>query len=180
MSRTHGWSWIALLVGLVVGLPAGIDARDAAAPFTRVRGSGTEITGLIQRAYATSETFRTLVDDLQRSNAIVIVQSGFCSNRRFRSCLVHVEGNKLARSVRILVDTRVDEDRLMATIAHELHHATELLSDTDVTDAAGVLRFYRRLAMGDCAQGASDVCETEGALAAEARVLDELRRPSRH
>ena len=69
---------------------------------------------------------------------------------------------------------------LVATIAHELHHATELLSDTDVTDAAGVLRFYRRLAMGDCAQGASDVCETEGALAAEARVLDKLRRPSRH
>ena len=180
MAHTHGRSWLALLLVVLVVLPVALDAQDAAPRFTRVRGVGDEMTRLIQQADAQSATFRTLVDDIQRSNAIVIVQFGLCANGRFRSCVVHVEGNALARNVRILVDTRTTEERRMATIAHELHHATELLRDTTVVDAASVLRVYWRLAQGDCGRGASDVCETEGALATEARVLDELRRSSRH
>lgn len=180
MAQTHGRLGLALLAGLVVALPGLLDAHSAAPRFTRVRGVGDEMNRLIQQADAKSATFRAIVDDIQRSNAIVIVQFGLCANGRFRSCVVHVEGTTLARNVRILVDTRMAEDRRMATIAHELHHATELLQDRTVVNAAGVLRVYRRLAKGDCGQGLSDVCETDGALATEARVLDELRRSSRH
>jgi hypothetical protein len=135
---------------------------------------------LIQLGDTRSETFRTLVDDIQQSNGIVVVEFGLCRDGRIRSCLVHLEGNAVARNVRILVDTRIREDRRVATIAHELHHAMELLRDTTVVNAAGVMRFYFGRAMGNCGRGVADVCETEGALATEARVLDELRRSSRH
>jgi hypothetical protein len=175
MSRTHGWSWIALLIGLVVGRPPGIDARDAAAAFTRVRGAGSEINGLIQQAYAKSATFRALVDDLQRSNVMVIVESGFCSSGRFRSCVVHVEGDVRMRSIRIVIDTRIAGDRLMATIGHELQHAAEIAHDPTVTNSRSVLRLYRKIANGACGEGRSDRCETEAALAVEAKVLNELR-----
>ena len=179
MSDTRGRSWLALLLCLAVALPGSIAAADTAPRFTRVRGVGSEMIRLIAQADARSATFRELVDRIQQSNAIVIVQFGLCANGRFRSCVVHVEGTGSSRSVRILVDTRVAEDRGMATIAHELHHATELLQDPSVVDADGVLRIFRKLARGDCARGLSDVCETDSALETEARVLDEVRRSSR-
>jgi hypothetical protein len=180
MAHTHGRSWLALLLVVLVALPVALDAQDAAPRFTRILGVGAEMTGRIQQGDAQSETFRALVDDIQQSNAIVVVQFGRCRDGRLRSCLVHVEGNASSRIVRILVDTRTARDRVMATIAHELHHAVELLRVPTVVDAAGVLRFYRGRAQGDCGRGLSEVCETEGALATEARVLDELRRSSRH
>jgi hypothetical protein len=179
MARTRERVSVVFLLYMTV-VPIALEARDAITRYTRVRGVGPDMTRLIETADVRSETFRALVDTIRQSNAIVIVQSGRCSNARFRSCLTHVEGNEQARNVRILVDTRVAEDRLMATIAHELHHATELLSDISVTDAAGVLRFYRQRARGDCGRGLSEVCETEEALLTETRVLDELQRSSRH
>ena len=41
-----------------------------------------------------SATFRTIVDELQRSHAIVVVQFGLCANGRFRSCVVGVKGTR--------------------------------------------------------------------------------------
>jgi hypothetical protein len=66
-------------------------AEDAAR-FTRVRGFGTEMMRLVRDADARSATFRTLVDEIQRSNAIVVVQFGRYANGRIRSCVSHVGG----------------------------------------------------------------------------------------
>ena len=151
-------------------------AQDQERLFTRIRGADPQLHKFIREADGRSATFRMMVDEIQRSNAIVLVQFGRCANGRFRSCLVGVEGDAHTRHIRIVLNTRPTDLRLMANIAHELQHALEILREPDVMDAESALRLYRRIGTGDCKKGLSEACETEAALTLEQKVLDELFR----
>jgi hypothetical protein len=87
---------------------------------------------------------------------------------------MHVTGDHRQRHIRILVNTRTTGDRLLATIAHELQHAVEIVRDPQARDAESALALFRRIAMGKCKQGLSDVCETAAAQEVEGAVLQEL------
>jgi len=147
--------------------------------FSRVRGLDAEFHGLIREGDARSTTFRDIIDEIQRSNTIVMVQYGLCAKGLIRSCLTHVSGDATARNIRIVINTRTTNDRLIATIAHELQHAVEIIRTPDATNAETVMALYRRIGKGECAKGRSDRCETEAALAVEKQVLDELDRSPR-
>jgi hypothetical protein len=168
---------LAVLAGAAGDTVAVADAE--ARMFTRVRGLDAEFQALIREGDARSITFRDLVDEIQRSNTIVMIQYGQCAKGLIRSCVAHVSGDPKARNIRIVINTRTTNDRLIATIAHELHHAVEIIRTPDATDAEQVMALYRRIGKGDCAKGRSDRCETEAALAVEAKVLDELDRSLR-
>ncbi|MFN2445304.1 MAG: hypothetical protein ABR606_06955 [Vicinamibacterales bacterium] len=161
------------------GVALHADTSDRS-PFTRVRGADAETRRLIAEAADRSRTFRTMIDEIQRSNALVIVQFGLCGKGRFRSCVSAVEGDHRQRHIRILVSTRTTGDRLLATIAHELQHALEIVREADVIDGVRALALYRRIATGDCGEGLSEACETDAALAVEAKVLEELHRASQN
>ena len=143
--------------------------------FTRVRSMDRYVFALIRKGYEGSPTFRELVDALQRSNVIVLVQPGVCAGGRIRSCLVSVNGSEQERHIRIKVDPQhTIEIGLIATVAHELQHAAEIAERPDIVDAAGVMTLYRRIAFGRCQQGLSEECETSRALVTERTVLREL------
>lgn len=149
-------------------------AADEGRSFTRVRGADAEMYRMIREADELSSTFQSLVDEIQRSDAVVMVQFGLCAAGQFRSCVVHVTGDDRQRHIRILVNTRTTGDRLLATIAHELQHAVEIVRDPQARDAESALALFRRIAMGKCKQGLSDVCETAAAQQVEGAVLEEL------
>ena len=94
---------------------------------------------------------------------------------RNRPCVSHVDGERW-RHIRIKVNTRTTDNRLIATIAHELHHALEIAREPDVTSSELTLALYRRIGMGRCREGLDEKCETEAALQIEHRVNDELAR----
>ncbi len=142
----------------------------------RVKGLGEEMRRLIREADQRSPTMRALVDEIGRSNAIVVVEFGLCHGGRFRSCVIHVAGDARQRHVRVLVSTRTTDDRLLATIAHELQHAVEILRDPEVIGPREVMALYRRIGTRECRDGLTDTCETAAALAIEVAVLDELDR----
>lgn len=174
------WSLRACSVLVLLG---GVLCHDAQAAdeapnlrFTRVKGVGNEMRQLIREADARSPTVRALVDEIGRSNAIVLVEFGFCHGGRVRSCVMHVAGDQRQRHIRVMVSTRTTNDRLLATIAHELQHAVEIVREPDVTDAKRALALYRRIGTRDCQNGTTDACETDAALAIERTVLDELDR----
>ncbi len=172
--RAYG---LLVLLGTVLGHAEAGQADDAAnLRFARVRGVGDELRQLIREADQRSPTVRILVDEIGRSNAVVVVQFGYCHGGRFRSCVTHVEGDQRQRHIRVLVSTRTTNDRLMATIAHELQHAVEIVREPDVTDARRALALYRRIGTGPCRDGLTEACETKAAVAIEAAVLDELDR----
>jgi len=151
-------------------------AMPDAAPglFTRVRSTERFMIALIREGYERSSTFRELVDTLQQSNIIVLVQPAACAGGRIRSCLVSVNGSRLERHIRIVVDTRTSHNALIATVAHELRHAVEISEHPEVIDGSGAIQLFRQLGFGRCREGLSDECETTRALATERNVLEEL------
>jgi len=151
-------------------------AQDERVPLTRVKPADPEMRRLVLDGYARSATFRALVDELQRSNAIIVIQFGLCAQGRIRSCVSNVSGDDRQRHIRIKVNTRTTDDRLIATIAHELQHAAEIVREPSAFNAVTTLALYRRIATGKCREGLADACETEAALAVEARVNDEISR----
>jgi hypothetical protein len=158
-------------------LAAAILSSDGAnVSFTRVRARETFMFELVREGYGRSALFRELVDTLQRSNVIVIVEPGLCAGGRIRSCVVAVAGSSRDRQIRIKIDPHTSHDRLIATIAHELQHAVEIAERADVTDGETALRLYREIGLGRCREGLSDECETARALATEKNVLEEMSR----
>jgi hypothetical protein len=121
-----------------------------------------------------SATFRELVDEIQRSNVVVVAGFGLCAGGQFRSCVSHVAGDQRQRHIRIVVNTRTTNDHLIATIAHELQHAVEIVREPGATDVETVVALYRRIGTGKCRQGLSEICETNAAQLAERRVRNEL------
>ena len=147
--------------------------------FVRLKPADSEMRRLIVDGHLRSAEFRRLVDQIQRSNAVVIVQFGDCAKGRFRACVTNVDGDARQRSVRVKISPRTTEDRLIATIGHELQHVVEILADVNVTGADTALALYRRIGEGQCRAGLSEACETRAALATERHVLQELDRAPR-
>jgi hypothetical protein len=173
-----GRGTVVLAVMSTLMVSGSIAAQDEERVITRVRGAHPEVHRMIREADRRSATFRAMIDEVQRSNAIVVVQFGLCANGRFRSCVIGVGGGARERHIRVVLLPRPTDDRLMATIAHELQHALEILREADVTDGESAQRLYRRIGLGDCQRGLSEICETEAALELERKVLDDLdRRP---
>jgi hypothetical protein len=148
---------------------------DDAVRLTRVKPADSEMR-LVLDGISRSPGFRALVDEIHHFNVIVVIQFGSCANGRIRSCVSHVEGDERQRHVRIKVNTRATDDRLIATIAHELHHALEIAREPQVIDSRTALQLYRRIASGKCGQGLSEQCETDAAAKVEAKVNAELGR----
>jgi hypothetical protein len=167
-------SVIAIIVAALAGFSTPSQA-DAPLQFVRLKPADPEMRRLLIEGHLRSSLFRGLVDQIQRSRVIVIVQYGQCANGRFRSCVTNVDGDAIQRMVRIKLNTRVNDDRLIATLAHELQHVVEILADPDAVDAARTLALYRRIGEGACRKGLSDACETKAALEMERQVMEELR-----
>jgi hypothetical protein len=165
-----------LAAGAIDSSPSEAQGPAPSAPLVRLKPADGEMRRLIGEGYGRSASFRDLVDAIHRTNAIVTVQFGMCAGGRFRSCVTHVAGDDRVRSIRIKVNTRTTDNRLIATIAHELWHAMEILAEPSATGPEQVLALYRRIGIGACRKGLSNLCETEAARVVEARVEEELAR----
>lgn len=183
-----GAAWIVAIALAVVNTSAQAAQADGHAnsesnsntlQLIRLKPADPELRRLIAEGHRRSGTFRSLVDGVHQTNLIVALQFGLCGKGRFRSCVAHVEGDERQRHLRVRIQTRTTEDRMIATIAHELQHALEIAADPHVTNAEAAINLYRRIAKGKCREGLSDACETEAALAIEERVLDELESEAR-
>jgi hypothetical protein len=163
------------LVFVAVLWMCGASSADDPRLFTRVRSTERYTIALIREGYDRSGTFRRLVDTLQRSDVIVVIQRLPCAGGRIRSCLVSVNGSVGARQIGIKIDPQhTIGDWLIATIAHELQHAIEIAEHREVIDARSAIALYRQIGVGPCREGLSEECETERALDIEKKVRDEL------
>jgi len=73
--------------------------------------------------------------------------------------------------LRVVVDDRRQADvETMASLGHELRHALEVLTESNVTTGAGMFNFYRH------SGAVKGVFETEAAIAAGDAVYNELKR----
>ena len=138
----------------------------------RVRTVDLALVALIQEATDRSPTFRQLRERIQASDGIVYIVRGRCGYH-VRACLVLWVGIALPnRLLRVVVDLDQADHNAMASIAHELRHALEVLDEPSVRTAASMFLFYyprNRLRQ-------DRTFETEAAVDAGNTVLRELRK----
>jgi hypothetical protein len=173
---TGAWSrvlWVCVwrtLVLVLAGLPARAETGDVAG----VRSTSAVLRDLVDDGAWESPTFRGLVRGIAASDGIVYIEEGVC-NHSVHACLrLDVTPAAGYRILHILVDlhgvlahrSRLD---LIATIGHELWHASEVLADRSLTSGPAMFLFYTRQAATS-----NPTFETAGAVAVGQKIRGEV------
>jgi hypothetical protein len=162
----------AVLLLVCAPLPA------TAEPFRRDRTIDPALAELLERGYQRSVTLRGLIDRLEADNWVVFVQPGRCPDRVLVGCLIHFVGTFEGRPfLRIVVVSRGRHpDQVIATLAHELQHALEVVSDGRVSDLSSLVALGRRIAQDAYRTSQATIYETSQARRVGDAVLRELLR----
>jgi hypothetical protein len=141
------------------------------APDASVRGVSSKMVAIIEEAAARSTTFRGLVNQIGDTDGVVYVAEGRCGHD-VRACLLFTMTMMGPhRVLRVLVDPgKVDTD-LMGSIAHELRHALEVLSNPQIRTNEAMFLLYHRIG-----EAAERRFETPAAIETGTAVRAELRR----
>ena len=135
----RGWWWIGCLVLSVTLWPQEGAAQSAAADATgRLRPADKKAAALLAAGIARSETFRLLVDVIERSDLVVYVETGVMAVPGQLQFAIATPGTRYLR-----VSIRVPglENDLLPWLAHELCHATEIAEAREVNDQASMETF---------------------------------------
>ena len=137
----------------------------------RVRSGEPSLSMLIQQATDRSPTFRRLVEAIQATDGLVYVQPGRCGHY-VKACLVFWMGvSDTNRILRVIVEHGKTDVEAMASTAHELRHALEVLEQPSVRSGSDMYFFYR---FGRSIKG--ETFETQAAIDAGIAVSKELKR----
>ena len=113
----------------------------------RVGSSDASIVDALARGVERSGTFRRLVETIEATDGVVLVEEGRCRHSGVRACLllsVTVAGPH--RLLRILVDLRKAPGcELIEAIGHELQHAVEVLHERRIRSDLQIYRFFDTL-----------------------------------
>ena len=145
-------------------------SRDGGA---RIRPQDARSTQLLRDGMARSETFRALVDRLEAGNVFVYVQVSPFIKSSLAGQLTWMTQAGPYRYVRATLSPDQTGDQSIASLAHELHHAVEVLDDELVVDETSLVALFKRIGHPSSAAVASG-WETLAAQQAGVRVRREL------
>jgi hypothetical protein len=159
----------------VVLVMLGVSPRSGASDeptqaFPRVRGATPSVSETLRLAAERSPTFQSLVTTIEGTDGIVYVHRGQCGRQVLSCLLLTITKAADYRMLHIKIDERRKDHDLMVSIAHELRHAVELLSDPTIADSTAAQNFYHRGAPKE-----TYAFETQAAIETELRVDEELR-----
>jgi hypothetical protein len=159
----------ALLVSNVYAEPAG--KSRAGGP--RIRPQDPRSTQLLRDGMARSETFRSLVGRIEASNVLVYVTVSPFIQSSLAGKLTWMTQAGPYRYLRATLSPDQTSDQSIATLAHELQHAVEVVEDGLVVDEKSLAALYQRIGQpGRATTNAS--WETVAAQEAGYRVRREL------
>jgi len=159
---------VAVLLMLFVALAA--DAHSASPRWTHTRPMSPAAGDLLQLATERSTLVRTLVEELERSDVVVLLTF---SNEpvKVRDCMTFLTEAGGTRFVAVRMHWRsVPSLAYVPRLAHELAHALELAAAGDVHDYDGYVRLFRTIGW----EARVGQFETERGRATEERVRQEL------
>jgi hypothetical protein len=111
----------------------------------RLRPQDTRLANLLRQGAARSTTFKALVDRIESSNVIVYVALNPMMKSSLSGMLTWMTRAGGYRYVRASISTDLTSDQMIATLAHELQHAVEVIEDESVIDEASLVALYRRI-----------------------------------
>ena len=145
------------------------------APVPHVRGGDARAVTILTEATVLSSTIARLRADLQQSDVIVTVITGrLADGIDGLARLVAAAGG--VRHVRVTLKIPNSTTRLIATLGHELCHATEIAGMPDVRNEASLAAAYRRVGVAMRGEG---FFETDAAVRTGEQVAREIARAPR-
>ncbi len=150
------------------------EAAKLPTPFHRVRPLDAGVADLLVGGYATSQTFRSLVTVLERSDVIVHVEQVPARGNGLAGATRFVTRTGTTRYVRITLYGAWATGRLTALLGHELQHAVEIASAGWVIDQATCLELFHEIGHRTCTP--DRLCfDTDAAVLAGLRVWREIQ-----
>jgi hypothetical protein len=111
----------------------------------RIRPQDPRLTVLLRDGMTRSATFRALVNRIEASNLIVYVTLSPIMKASLAGKLTWMTRAGAFRYVRATINTEQNTDQMIATLAHELQHAVEVLEDETVRDQRSLQELYKRI-----------------------------------
>jgi hypothetical protein len=111
----------------------------------RLRPQDARITQLLRDGAARSTTFKTLVDRIEAGDVIVYAAFNPLMKPSLSGTLTWMTRAGGFRYVRASISTDLTTDQMIATLAHELQHAFEVIQDESVIDENSLVAMYRKI-----------------------------------
>jgi hypothetical protein len=139
----------------------------------RLRPQDARLEQVLKEGAKRSTTFKALVDRIESSNVIVYIALNPMMKSNLSGMLTWMTRTGAHRYVRASIGTDLTFDQMIATVAHELQHAVEVIEDESVVDEKSLVALYRRIGHQNSA-AAPARWETDAAQRAGFRVRREL------
>jgi len=163
------WSFAALTaLGSGGAEPAASSLLDS--PARHVRTTDHALRALIRDGYTHSPTFAALMRHLEQSDLYVYVEDVARLPGALEGRLLVLAPAHGYRYVRIQIARRGAPNDAIATLAHELQHATEVADAPNVVDTESLIALYRRIGI----DRGSNEYDTREAQETGKKVLKEL------
>lgn len=167
-----------LVFVLGIGSGAPLEADIVVPDLARVVALDDDAIAVLHDGYRRSATFRRLVDAFETSRWRVFIQSGPCPVAGTVGCLLHAIGTingEPALYIRVMAHAR-HLNLKVATMGHELQHATEV-AGAGVVDVPTMRDLFARIGYEHGGLGAGLAFETAAAEHVSDVVLHELMNP---
>jgi hypothetical protein len=139
----------------------------------RLRPQDARIAQVLKEGSARSATFKALVDRIEASNVIVYVALNPILRSSLSGALTWMTRAGEYRYVRASISPDLTINHMIASVAHELQHAVEVIEDESVVDERTLVALYRRIGLPSRAAGPSG-WDTEAAQRTGTQVRREL------
>lgn len=111
----------------------------------RLRPQDSRLEQVLKEGARRSTTFKALVDRIEASNVIVYVAINPTMKSSLSGMLTWMTRAGDHRYVRASIRPDLTFDQMIATLAHELQHAVEVIEDASVIDEKSLVALYRRI-----------------------------------
>jgi hypothetical protein len=119
----------------------------------RLRPQDPRINLVLQEGVSRSETFRALVNRVEAGDVIVYVAISPTLRSSLAGALTWMTRAGQYRYVRASISVEQNFDQMIASVAHELQHAVEVIEDASVVDEKSLTALYKRIGQRSLAAG---------------------------
>ena len=139
----------------------------------RIRPQDPRLVLLLRQGVERSATLRALVDRIEASNVFVYVALSPLMKSNLSGKLTWMTRAGDYRYLRATINTEQNADQMIATLAHELQHAVEVIEEELVSDQRSLQELYKRIGRPSVS-GIGGGWETDAAQQTGLRVRKEL------
>ena len=140
-----------------------------------IRFSNERISDVFRYAMEKSPSFEDLVTALELQDRVVYIEEGRCPHPDVSSCL-QLMSTSSGRNIQVRVDPRQAIKLVVARLAHELYHASEIAREPYVIDTASLRALYEQIGYRNtaCFNSPEHCWETQAAVVFETLVTKQL------